>query len=126
MSTITKKVVTTKGKTAKKPVSKKVAVSKKGSNKKSRLGKQLIYADDIHSFWVSDGQILNSLLALQNALSNMDKTVYTYHVNKSRHDFAEWVKVVLCDEACAKDLQKAKTPTSAKLVVTRHLKSYLA
>lgn len=126
MSTTTKKVVATKQKSVKKPATKKVvATGKKTTTKKASTGKPLVYADDLHSFWVSDGQILNSLKALQSALSTMEKDVYNYHVSKKRHDFAEWVKVVLCDDACAKDLQKAKTPASAKLVVTKHLKQYL-
>lgn len=125
MTITTKKAVTAKKPVVKKTTTKKKVVSKKTVTKKPLTGKALIFADEAHSFWVCDGQILNSLKALQNAFSTMDKKVYAYHVTKSRHDFAQWVRVVLCDKVCAEELQKAKTPVSAKVVVTRHLKQYL-
>jgi hypothetical protein len=114
----TKKVA----KTAVKKATKK-APAKKTAVKKSAK-KELQYADETKTFWLTDGQILNSLLALRDALDAMEDEVYQYHVKNEHNDFANWVGAVLCDEDCAKDLQKAKTPKSAKTIIVRHLKYY--
>lgn len=118
VATATKKV-TTKKVAKKAPVKKVSKVVKKAAGKKP-----LVFADSTHAFWVSDGQILNSLTALEQALTSMSTVVFGHHVNKDKHDFADWVDVVLCDRICATDLRKAKTPKAAKLVVGKHLKSY--
>lgn len=116
-------------KSAKKKVAKKAAkkttkkATKKTSRKKSTK-KELVYSPDHMSFWVSDGQILNSLLALRDALDAMHADVYKYHTGGLSNDFAKWVEMVLRDQACAKDLRKAKTKRSAKTVVVKHLKHY--
>ncbi|MCA9365421.1 hypothetical protein KC723_00870 [Candidatus Kaiserbacteria bacterium] len=123
----TKKPATKKAvkKVVKKPATKKVTkktVTKKTSQKNSV--KNLVTADNGKSFWVTDGQILNDLRALEQALSSMDNKVFSYHVSKTNHDFADWVESVLCDVDCAKDLRKTKTPKSARTVVVKHLKYY--
>lgn len=117
----TKKAASKKA-TAKKVVQKKGAA--KGAAKKGTAKRDLVYADNNSSFWVTDGRVLNSLVALADALSEMEKEVYSYHVAKDRNDFATWVSDVLCDAACAKDLHQAKSPRSARTVVVRHLKLY--
>jgi hypothetical protein len=120
----TKKV--TPKKTAAKKVVKKV-VAKKGAKKttsKKQAKKSLVLAPNEKSFWVTNGEVLNSLLALRDALDEMEKEVYSYHVSKEHSDFASWVDSVLCDKKCAAELKKAKTPDKAKTVVVRHLKVY--
>lgn len=116
--TVAKKVV-------KKVVAKKSAV-KKTSAAKTSTAKMLVYADNTQSFWTHDGQILNNLQALHDALVEMDKALYAYHVTHDAHHFADWVEIVLLDAACARDLRKAKTPATAKTAVAKHLKSYQA
>lgn len=116
---VTKK--TTVKKVVKKAAPKKTAVS---STKKVTSKKTLRIANNQQSFWVNNGQILNSLLALEAALASMSKETYAYHVAKGRNDFAQWVEYVLIDVACANDLRKAKTQTAAKAVVVKHLKTY--
>jgi hypothetical protein len=86
--------------------------------------KTLVYAADPHSFWTTDGAILNSLVALRNALSAMDKEVFSHHVAKGKNDFADWVEVILLDKDCAQDLRKAKSPATACVVVEKHLTLY--
>ena len=118
-----KKLVAAKVPVVKKTVAKKTLTPK--PKKTVRLKqKPLIVADNARSFWVADGKILNSLLALQSALDEMEAAVYAHHVTKEKNDFAQWVSDVLCDKACASALTKAKTPTAARTVVVRHLKSY--
>ncbi len=109
-------------KTVAKKVTKKTTAAKKTAKKSA--SKQLVYADNNTSFWVNDGQILNNLVALRDALSSMKADVYKYHAALGQNDFANWVEAVLCDVECAADLRKAKTPSSAKTVVVRHLKFY--
>lgn len=115
-------------KTTIRSVAKKAPVKKVGATKsvpKKSVGKKtLVYADSKTSFWIVDGQILNSLMALQNVLSSMEKEVYAHHVTKDRNDFADWVEKVLEDGDCAKALRSAKTVSSAKTVVVKHLKTY--
>lgn len=110
-------------KPAAKPAAKK-AVKKVASKKATSGPKSLVYANNETSFWVADGRILNSLVALRDALAAMEKSVYAKHVNGEKNDFANWVGVVLDDAACARDLLGAKTPTAAKTIVVRHLKLY--
>jgi hypothetical protein len=84
----------------------------------------LIYASDAHSFWTQSGDILNSLVSLRDALGTMSKETFSHHVKAGKHDFATWVDAVLQDAACAADLRKTKTASTAKAVVVRHLKRY--
>ncbi len=118
---VIKKVVAKKV-TAKKVVKKVVA--KKAPIRKAGTKKTLTYADNDHSFWVKNGQVLNSLIALQEAMASMESAVFAHHVNKEKNDFADWVDSVLCDEACAADLRKTKTAASARTTVIKYLKSY--
>lgn len=111
-----------KSPTAKKVVAKKTA-TKKPVAKSSKL-KVVVYAPNQESFWTTDGRILNSLIALHDALATMDKKVYSYHVCPGRHDFADWVEAVLADPACAKSLRSCKTPERAKAAIAQHLKLY--
>lgn len=122
MPTTTKSQQTAKSPVTKKAVTKKVT-AKKPTAQAAGL-KVMVYASDHESFWTTDGQILNSLLALHEALKTMDKNVYDYHVKAERHDFANWVAAVLGDEMCASDLRSCKTKAAAKTAVARHLKLY--
>jgi len=101
-----------------------VKATAKKTAKKTSAGKSLVYADNNTSFWLADGQILNSLVALRDALSTMEKAIFSQHVSAGKNDFANWVESVLDDTACAAELRKAKTPATAKTVVVKHLKIY--
>lgn len=140
MKTITKKVpakkvVATASKKAVKKVATKKSVSipvttvtaKKAPAKKiigTPTPKVLIIATNHNSFWMNDGQILNSLTALAQALKKMDSVVYKYHTNAGRHDFANWVEDVLYDVECAIALRKAKTVKTAHAVVVKYVALY--
>ncbi len=108
----------------KKTATKKVVAKKATPKKKAHTPKVMVESPAQESFWVTDGQILNSLRSLCEALQLMQNDVYAYHVTKDRNDFADWVEAVLKDTACAADLRKAKTPKSACTVVVKHLKFY--
>ena len=84
----------------------------------------LVYADDSRSFWTVNGEVLNSLLALRDALERMDNATYKHHVTGEKNDFAAWVDEVLEDPAGAKALASCKTPKSARTAVAKCLKAY--
>lgn len=107
-----------------KKTAKKAGGTKRTSKRNTKEKKPLIYAENDTSFWVTNGEILNSLVALRDALAAMEKEVYLYHATGGQNDFAVWVESVLCDPNCAADLTVAKSPRSAKTVVVRHLKTY--
>jgi nanoRNase/pAp phosphatase (c-di-AMP/oligoRNAs hydrolase) len=91
---------------------------------KAHMKRALTYTNEGQSFWVCDGGILNSLVALRDALSRMKKATYDHHVSAEKNDFADWVAVVLGDPSCADALRGAKTAAAAKTIVVRHLKEY--
>lgn len=113
-------------KVAPKAAAKKTTTPKKATVKKAAGKKPVVYAKNEKSFWTKDGQIFNSLSALHKGFEKMDKSVYAHHVTKDRNDFAMWVDAVLSDKACAIDLKKAKTASSACKAVAKHLKTYQA
>jgi len=119
----TTKKPTTKKTTAK---TKKTTKSTRGTGKTSakKPVKDLVYASDHESFWVTNGDILNSLLALEAALGQMERDVYQFHAAGEQNDFSVWVESVLFDSDCAAALSKAKTPKSARTAVVKHLKFY--
>lgn len=124
MSTKTKKT-TTKKLAPKKVAAKKAAPKKTTKSTRKKVSeRELVYASNGESFWLADGRILNSLLALHDALNEIEKETFGHHVNSDKNDFADWVESVLCDADCAADLRKAKSPKGAKTVVVRHLKFY--
>ena len=111
-------------KAAPKKVAKTAGKAPSKAAPKTNTKKPLVYADTNTSFWVADGQILNSLVALRDALTKMEKSFYNQHVSAQKNDFANWVAAVLGDAACAKELKSAKTPTAAKAIVVLALKNY--
>ncbi len=112
--------------TVKKPTTKKAPAKKKVAKTTAmkKPNKDLVFASDQESFWTTDGQILNSLMALSEAFGTMDKGVYRFHAEGDRNDFSVWVETVLCDGECAAELAKAKTHKSARTIVNKHLKNY--
>lgn len=84
--------------------------------------KELINADEQSSFWVNNGPILKNLKDLKNALLNMNKETFGYHVNKEKNDFAVWVKDALKNNALAKKLSRTKTVESMIEAINNVLK----
>ncbi len=130
----TEEVPVVKKAAAKAVASKKVAAKKaasvtgtKATTKKVTTPMKsagLICASDEHCFWTTDGNILKSLEDLVFAFGSMDETVFVYHADGMKNDFAEWVEHILQDAACAADLRKTKTPKKAHAVAKKHLKKY--
>ncbi len=123
--TTAKKAVAKKT-TAKKAAPKKVITKKPVVKKGTPAKMRLVVASDSESFWVNDGQVLNSLIALEVALKGMKSAVYTYHAQKDGNHFADWVEVVLGDTDCAELLRSAKTAAAAHKIVAARIKLYAA
>jgi hypothetical protein len=71
-------------------------------------------------FYTSDGKVLKNLVELGKALLEMSDETFSYHSNKTKTDFSNWVKDVIGDEKLALDLQKSGTRLkSAKAVIDR-------
>lgn len=86
--------------------------------------KELINADEQSSFWVNNGPILRNLKDLKDALLNMNKETFGYHVNKEKNDFAVWVKDALKNNALAKKLSKTKTIENMIEAISNVLRGY--
>ncbi|MCI0542195.1 hypothetical protein L0Y69_00350 [bacterium] len=84
--------------------------------------KPLIRAQFAQCFWVHDGPVLADLSELKTFLGKITAKQWAHHVTKEKNDFANWVKAVLFDDACAKGLSKSKTPAAALKVVEKALK----
>ena len=117
------KSVAKKASPRKKPAAKKPA-AKKTAKKTVKKKPALKHASNQESFWVRNGEVLNSMVTLADALERMEKEVFGYHVTKEKNDFADWVEKVLDDAVCAGALRKCKSPRSARTVVVRHIKLY--
>lgn len=90
----------------------------------SDTAKEMVRAEEGQQFYLADGTQLFSLQDLRQALVSMTKEQYAFHADETKNDFAMWVKTVLKDPACARDLQKCRTPLSAKRVVIKHLNEF--
>jgi hypothetical protein len=100
-----------------------IPVVKLGHNK-AVTKKTLRTAPDEKKFWLSNGEIIDSLANLADSFAKMDALIYRHHVNESKNDFALWVEQVLEDGKCAEALRRSKSPQSAQVVVVKHLKHY--
>lgn len=138
MATTTKKTTskagarkkpTTAKKSAPKAVKKSPATTKaraRGATKRSatKTPTALPAAMAQEAFWVSNGEILHTVADLADALREMDEATFRHHVNAEKNDFATWVAAVLQEEACAADLQRAKTIRSTRTAALKCLRNY--
>lgn len=116
----TKKVVK-KTNSTKKSVGKKPSAAKV---KRKRVVKiPLVYAADWQVFYAVNGAALRSLVDLFGELETMREDEYLYHKENGDH-FVTWVREVLGDDACAKDLSGAATRKKARAVLKKHLVRY--
>jgi len=121
---VTKKQVHKKAraKTVRAKTSKKQRAMKKSSNSK-RV--PLVRVEGGLRFWVHNGQVLGDLVELKDALAKMDKETFLHHVNAMKNDFAVWVKDVLDDAECARDIAKSKTAKTMVRHIEKALKKYI-
>jgi hypothetical protein len=80
-----------------------------------------IVGDISKGFYLSNGEILQSLPQLVEALENMDEYIYKSYVNDSKNDFSNWILHVFNN----KDLANAVRLSKDKRQLLTVLKSYL-
>lgn len=59
-------------------------------------------------FFICNGEILNNLQQLPDALKRMDDNVYCFHVNAEKNDFANWIEATIGDKALGTAVRKSK------------------
>ncbi len=74
-----------------------------------------------YSFYCHDGRVFLNLADLGTALANMAEDIFSYHANKEKNDFSNWVRDVIGDETLSRQLRQAKTPAQAKRVVEQRV-----
>jgi len=61
-----------------------------------------------HYFYLTDGKILQNMEQLSTSLKDMNETVFKYHVNEDKNDFANWVRDVFGKQELAQKMQQTK------------------
>lgn len=75
-----------------------------------------------HTFNLSDGNKLNSIIQLQKALLEMKQETFNQHVNSEKNDFAKWVEEVFDEKKLAEEMMKMKTKLGMAARMARWLK----
>ena len=60
-------------------------------------------------FWVNNGPIIKNLSEMADVLAGMKDEIFSYHVNKEKNDFGNWVRDVLKDEELANDITSVRS-----------------
>jgi hypothetical protein len=98
---------------------KKTAVKPRAKAKKA-VSPKIQKVPTEYVFWVHDGGIYTDLMELAEGLKLMSDETYCYHANQEKHDFANWVRNVICDEYLADELLvAADRMEAANCVMTR-------
>ena len=74
-----------------------------------------------YSFYCCDGRFIRNLSELRDLLANMTDAIFTYHSNRDKSDFSNWVKDIIGDEKLARDLSKARSHRQALDAVARRV-----
>ena len=91
--------------------------------KKDEAKKYLARVSDDKVFWVNNGPVLRSLEDLEANLHSMSEQAYSYHANKDRNDFSNWIGAVIGDKLLAMDLTSARNKESAHKKVKNRIHS---
>ena len=90
-----------------------------GKKVKSVLPRQ---ASPEQCFWCCDGRIIKNLVELEKAFNEMSDSIFSYHANSKKNDFAKWVKDILGEGKLASELKKCKNRKDAAKKVSEKLK----
>ena len=104
----------------------KAATKKKTATKKTKLTKEQkkFLLSDVapeKQFWVHDGPVLKSLADLSSALKEMSDDTFSYHLNASKNDFANWIKDVIEDTDLTSSIARVKTKKSFEKKIEERL-----
>jgi len=64
------------------------------------------------TFWCHDGSVFRNLRDLARAVSSMKDSVFAFHVNEQKNDFASWVADVVGDHSLARELWQTRNPAT--------------
>ena len=89
---------------------------------KTKKQSRVIEAPEESYFWVFNGPILRSINDLQDALTDMTKDQFEFHIKRNGNDFARWIKDVFNEEELSKQVAKLKSKRGIQNAVKKFLK----
>ncbi|MFA5033411.1 MAG: hypothetical protein WC614_10370 [bacterium] len=72
-------------------------------------------------FFLNDGRSLGTIMELQNALGNMDNSVFKHHVTTERNDFSNWIKDVFNETTLAGKVAKMENRFNMKETIEKYI-----
>lgn len=75
-----------------------------------------------NAFYLSDGRTIRNLKDLSNTLKDMDKETWSFHVNKEKNDFYNWISQVFDDRKLANDIKRTKNIRIMQSKINRRVK----
>ena len=97
---------------------------KKKMVKKTTTAKKTAFEAPIDKrFWLSDGKVIGSLKDLGAVFEKMDNSVWKFHVNKDKNDFANWIEDVFQEKKLGLAIRKTKTAKAAAKLVKGKVES---
>lgn len=81
--------------------------------------------DEVNSdeyFYLSDGRAIKSLKQLSSMLSSMHNDVFSYHVNESKNDFANWIEHVIMDDTLANRIRHVSDKDKMHRIINEYIR----
>ncbi len=117
------KKVTKKASVKKKTVKPKAVKATKKSAPKKKAVKHKVtkkISEDQY-FVLVNGHRLQHYVDLADVLEELEDAVVQHHVNKVKHDFANWVRHVFEEEDLATELEGVEDKKAMRLIIYKHL-----
>jgi hypothetical protein len=115
-----------KKKAVKKPVKEMVETAKEKAPAKTEIEvtvrkKVLGKAPEEHSFVLSDGRKLQTIVELIDELETMAEQEFKQHVNEFKNDFANWIRDIFDEQLLAEELMQTKDKIETQRALLKHL-----
>lgn len=101
----------------------KKAKTAKGVAEKQVAAKLLANVPDEYVFYCNDGQVFRNMAELNNGLNKMSDETFSYHSNRDKCDFSNWLKDVVGDKELARDLAEPITRFESAMTVSSRIES---
>lgn len=72
-------------------------------------------------FYVCNGEVLKNKEDLFEFLRRVDDSVFSYHVNEYKNDFANWIRDVFKDLVLASKIRNVKNPIEMAKIVKQSI-----